>query len=440
MEELVRIGLEIAIPLLNLFVVRDYLNSFLHLKATSTKRKQVLVWSTYLVIDIVIGSIIPDAFLRLAYNFLLWFLLCLALYRSKIKHIVIIVIAYECLVALIEGLILVCLLNLGVPLSATYGSYLGWTLSRVVLIMVNRILKIWKDKKNGETVPASYWIAVIYIPLSIGFVLLQLFPLLLGLRKEYEFVDTAIIMLVLLVNTFLTFYIYEALGESEIVKRENSMYSQQVEALQAYNQERELIWADMRRFRHDSKNHLLCLKEYCANNQIDKMENYLNALIDSQYGDRHGDEVKTGNSSVDALLNAKLAVMRQDKITLEHRIEIPSQIAVADIDIAIILGNLLDNAIEAVRELEPEHRRVELIMEYRKGNLLLKISNPYAGVRKRSGQGFVTTKAEKRNHGIGLMSVRKTVEKYQGLLQLEAKESVFQTRVLLYCSEMKADC
>ena len=96
-----------------------------------------------------------------------------------------------------------------------------------------------------------------------------------------------------------------------------------------------------------------------------------------------------------------------------------------------MLGNLLDNAIEATEKLESE-KDIFVSLVYQKEKLLIKIRNPYAGVLKKDRAGnYKSEKKDRENHGIGLKSVRKVVEKYEGVMEIHTEDQVFEMCVIL---------
>ena len=143
---------------------------------------------------------------------------------------------------------------------------------------------------------------------------------------------------------------------------------------------------------------------------------------------------------VDTLLNMKYheAVrdvpdlrMDADKMLLSREIEMHSY------DMGVILGNAVDNAIEACRKLkakEPEADAFIRISSFQKGNLLiLKVENSFDGqlVRGRQEEFPVTDKADRENHGLGLVNIRSTAEKYQGTMDYKVKDRVFILSVMI---------
>lgn len=97
----------------------------------------------------------------------------------------------------------------------------------------------------------------------------------------------------------------------------------------------------------------------------------------------------------------------------------------------IILGNLLDNAIEASSKVE-ENPYINVKLKYDKGRLFLQVANPYAGELIEKSGKFITTKADKDNHGIGLESVKKVIQKYSGTMSVDYDDNIFSVVILMY--------
>ena len=98
-----------------------------------------------------------------------------------------------------------------------------------------------------------------------------------------------------------------------------------------------------------------------------------------------------------------------------------------------ILGNLLDNAIEAASKVENSEKWMKTQIQYNKGCILIVIENACNDkFINYDHDRYLTTKSDKAEHGIGLESVRYTVEKYHGTVEIEKKESIFKVTVFMY--------
>ncbi len=119
----------------------------------------------------------------------------------------------------------------------------------------------------------------------------------------------------------------------------------QVEVMSRHVEEVNDIYMKMRGWRHDYHNHLQKLKAHLAMGQIEEAQNYLNQLE----GDLDGINVKyaTGNVSLDAILNSKLSMAENAQIRVNCKAQIGENPAIEDIDLCVIIGNLIDNAVES---------------------------------------------------------------------------------------------
>ena len=105
---------------------------------------------------------------------------------------------------------------------------------------------------------------------------------------------------------------------------------------------------------------------------------------------------------------------------------------VTTLDLCVLLGNLLDNAIEACGKLEKEKRRIQLSIKLVKNQLFIRTENPFEGKLKWQGSRLLTQKTDENNHGIGLENVKRVVEKYHGTLEMNAEDQIFRTKILRY--------
>ncbi|WP_423219254.1 ATP-binding protein [Acetobacterium malicum] len=105
--------------------------------------------------------------------------------------------------------------------------------------------------------------------------------------------------------------------------------------------------------------------------------------------------------------------------------------SILSFDLAIILGNLLDNAIEAVSELKKE-REIKTKINYDKGRLIVLVENPYQGERVKVGNRYLTTNKEPSQHGLGLENVKSVLQKYNGSMGITQQSNIFSVSLLLF--------
>ena len=140
----------------------------------------------------------------------------------------------------------------------------------------------------------------------------------------------------------------------------------------------------------------------------------------------------TGDEAVDYLLNSRMAAAVREGIILEIKVEFPRRSNLRSADLCAILGNLLDNALEAVRKVaEPEERKAVLTIRRIHQMVVIKVENTFAeDVRDHEGE-LKTTKTDGGLHGWGLKSVRTAAEKYEGALRTSWEGGWFRAVVTL---------
>ena len=209
--------------------------------------------------------------------------------------------------------------------------------------------------------------------------------------------------------------------EDKTIIYQNKLMKQQMDEI-------ENIYMTMRGWRHDYHNHLQSLKGYLSLNKVDQMKNYLNELetdldsIDTLY--------HSGNLQLDSILNAKLAIAEKGQIRIHCDASIPPQLHVSDLDLCVILGNLLDNAIESCRKIEnPDGRFIRVYIGILKKQLYISITNATSETVKQRTDHYFTTK--RGDHGHGLKRVDQVVKKYDGYLNRQNEPGVFATEIVL---------
>lgn len=224
--------------------------------------------------------------------------------------------------------------------------------------------------------------------------------------------------------------IYEGLGEKAELETRNTIYQRQVEAYRVQSSEREETLKEFRRLKHDMKNHLIYMDELIRQQKNEEACKYIDKLLESR-GLVYQGAVNSGNILVDGLVNYKIPYIKSLHIDFQSEVVIPSNLKMPEDNLCIIIGNLLDNAIEGTLQLQENERQIFFKFVLKKDNFFLMIENSCqenAVIRK--GNCFLTTKKEK-GHGMGILSVKRAVEECKGDLCIDVQKGRFQVSVIL---------
>lgn len=142
--------------------------------------------------------------------------------------------------------------------------------------------------------------------------------------------------------------------------------------------------------------------------------------------------VKTGNEVLDTILTEKSLYCRERGITVSCVADGSQMDFINTVDLYAILGNALDNAIEAVEKFKhKEKRQIDVLIHRQQNFLVINIINPIKGNLTYEEELPVTTKGDRRYHGFGLRSMRYLVKKYDGFLSVSEEDGCFSLKILI---------
>ena len=213
---------------------------------------------------------------------------------------------------------------------------------------------------------------------------------------------------------------------SRRVERKIAAY--QNELIATHFAEVENMYAQVRGWAHDYRNHMQVLSAYAEKGDLAAIRQYL-AELD---GDLAGltAPIKTGNRMADAILGSKISLARAKRIPVTIDAHVPFALSVSQVDLCAILGNLFDNAIEATLPLPEEERMIRIYIDTKNTQLYISFTNTAAGRRLEKVDGlFRSTKGAGR--GFGLKRVDAIVKRLGGYVSRNSEDGAFTTEILL---------
>lgn len=233
-----------------------------------------------------------------------------------------------------------------------------------------------------------------------------------------------------LASSVLAFFIYSKILDDYAAKEANRQLLNQIDYYKYQFEQIKASQTVIGRIEHDIEKHLLALKLDLKNAQASEAEQKIDALI----GNLHlaGGVADSGNPDVDAILNYKAKQAMEHGIRVECGLRLPYTLNMNTTDLAVILGNALDNAIEACKTVEPAERAISVALTYEQSHLQMTFSNPFAGSVITDAAGELVTTKQEGAHGIGLKSIKDTVDKYNGVIDVAAEHGRFVLKILLF--------
>ncbi len=290
-----------------------------------------------------------------------------------------------------------------------------------VLITRKRNFKIDNTSNNKNT----FWIYS--LPMA------SLLIMILFLKCCYQIDDFGFQVIVLISSIVLSFaniavfYIVDKLNELIETKEKLLFAELHIKNQVLHYQELYKHQAELRIFRHDIKNRLVSLMALIKEKQTDKalqiMEKNLNWLEEM-----NSNIINSGNPVVDAIIQAKLHRAKDKNISLQISTKLAEEIKIDELELGIVLGNALDNAIEAVERITVENKKyVGLTLMSTDNRISISISNPVD--EDINTKKLITSKSDKEKHGYGIKSINTIVQKHDGVVSFSCDNRIFNISI-----------
>lgn len=268
------------------------------------------------------------------------------------------------------------------------------------------------NRKEKIIVNSGY--VVFLIVISVGTIVIAE-----SLGPEFDR-ESLITSLILLMINFLNFFLYDKYIENMQMR---IMYNAVESSNRAYQNQLGIMNESQKRIRlikHDMKNHILRLKHHIDNGDIIAANEYIDEMTDNMSSEN--EIVSTGNVDFDCLLNYKLSKAKEIGVQFTCNVILPEELNVSSFDLTVIIGNLLDNALNALEETDVKSLNVDV--KYSIGMIVITIENTFSKKHKQYDNPS--------EHGYGLISVQTSLDKYNGKLETSSTEDRFTARAVLY--------
>ncbi len=199
-----------------------------------------------------------------------------------------------------------------------------------------------------------------------------------------------------------------------------------------YVKNMEDIMQSIRAQRHDFNNHVSTLYGLIYLNKTEEAKKYILGLAEDV--SIINKIIDVGHPVITALINTKRDKILREKIKMNLDVELPQNLSFNYIDLSIIIGNLLDNAIEACLNPDINDPWIDLKILTKGYYLVIEVLNSKTNIvsieADSLGHGF-TTKKDKESHGFGLSNIKRIVEQYEGLVKIEDNGDIFVVHIAL---------
>jgi signal transduction histidine kinase len=303
----------------------------------------------------------------------------------------------------------------------------GVLFSKALLLILVKIVQ-YRKLSTYSKVSKTLFVPIFALPISTVLIIYVVS------KYAYSLVDTAsvawvAVSVVLLVSSnILVFYLFEKQLMQDEETKKSTLIQQQLQYQTQYFKELSDKYKLSNKTVHDTKNQLFAISAAISDNNVDMAKSKIDELCKNAAGGENS--IRTGNDALDALINTKYNNNKELNIKFKHNIVIHSKNQIDNIDLCIIVGNALDNAIEACSKIDRNTEK-EIVLKIRqvKEYLAIEMTNPTSeNIEKVNGR-LVSGKKEKELHGFGMQSMEEIVNKYNGNLSYSQNNGLFSLKI-----------
>lgn len=178
---------------------------------------------------------------------------------------------------------------------------------------------------------------------------------------------------------------------------------------------------DTKKFRHDIKSHMQVLSVMTKNGMYSNFDSYMEEI--NMQIDRLGNVITVNNGIVDAIINKYYSEALQKGIDINIKGMLSNECSITPYDLCTIFSNLLSNAVEAAEKAD--EKRISMECRYTDDSIIIITKNTFKDEGQFRHSKIITTKNDIEYHGFGIDNVKDAVERNNGMLDIDIKDSIF---------------
>ena len=312
-----------------------------------------------------------------------------------------------------------------------YMKFGGW---RIILLIMAKVIYVCATESilRNQVKDKEYVSNKAYLELNVVvFALLVAFSFLTAFiyqnsLSEKIINDAKLLFFFLIIVDVMIYVLFINLTNASISLLKEQMkaasYEHRVSDVQAMKE----LSHQTAKINHDIKNKFVNIRVMIETGQIEEAKRYLDETLKISLSTKN--IIVTENMMIDAVLNHHLDVCEKKNINSKVQVDCAIEVHM-ETDVAVMLANLLDNAVEAAERTD--EKEIEILIKRKSDYYCVLVKNSFDGILKRKNGKLFTIKDDERYHGYGLINVKDIVDKYDGIYQYDVEEREFCTKIIL---------
>lgn len=414
--------------------------SFMNLYLEKKKENKLFVY-VIIIIQSIIGQLLniylgPGSFISLLVLIFMNFLIYNFIFKGSKVKIIFLILCYGIIVIFAHNITIAFfnfVLKIQIKSVTSWGStrFMLGIISRLLIYIVLMYMKQYKIFKNNIKLIFLYeLITLISINIIYAFITYDIYEHYHPSEDSNLF---GILTLGIVIFTIFVMKIIEELAKYSQKELQWNIRQKEYEHQLEYIKNMEKLTYRMKAQRHDFNQHMSCLYGLLDVERYEEAKAYISTLIKDVKEINYIAAID--NPLVAAIVNFKLSIAKEKGIEIICNVSVPTKLPIDDVDLCILLGNTLDNAIEACEKVT--EKKYIVLDIYTKGSyFLIKVINSKLEKINKIEEEILSSKEDKDNHGFGLQNIKYVLAKYDGLFNIEDSLEKFELKMAIQTSDI----
>lgn len=305
--------------------------------------------------------------------------------------------------------------------------FTGVLFSKLLSFIITAIIRL-----GGHSLPlrklGSLWLYISMLPIA-SVIMLFIISDYIYIIQDQPLMQTITLlgMCLLIAINILIFYVIDKICDYYTVQQNLVIANKLIENQRSTYKELFDSQTEIKKVRHDLKNVMIGVLHEIENNQVEKAKKYIQDTCNVLENDSING--LSGNSIIDTLLLVKKQIADSKSIKMDIALELSRTINIDAVDFSVLLGNAIDNAIEATEKTTKYDKVVDVNIITKNANIVMIVKNPVDKIVDTNN--LITTKSKNQYHGFGLLQMKNLAQKYNGEILLDCSETEFKTTIYL---------
>lgn len=400
------------------------------------KKETVIYYSLPVVSGIIIYFSQFPSYINVISGFILHFIVSLSYSKNISKNIpysiffTLISNFFEIIVVFSISALFSITINEAVSNDFTYT--ISLFLCRFLLLLTSYLIYMLKTKLNISVNTTYFWPVITIF--STGSLYIFYFLLSLSIKHKVDnYSEIILVLTVVILFNITVFYLYNRQCKDYELHEENNRLSNYLNIQEIQQAETISYVKKVSAIRHDIKNLFIGLSGLMMNKEYDKAYDIINDK--AELFSIQADVVNTPDNIINTILNYKISYAQNFNVSVNCNLLLTNSVNMGYDDLSIILGNAIDNAVEYLSSHDISDKQITINISYDYNVLNIIISNPVFDNINVPPDYMIPSTKPGINHGFGIPSIKKIVDKYNGMLLLTCEKNIFSIDITLICEK-----